>query len=166
MLACEGPGGGRTTQGGAGGGVAPQPRAAPAGTGALEEGRGPLQSEVNMHFLLIPGPPVLYFTMVTVTSEYIYYAFKSKDVVRVTASVPREQGASMPVGVCVSRQAWSVCVSERGVRPVRAGIQRNNHVPSRPPAPPAPPRHPPEGPRWSVGAEGWCGRGSLLPQPR
>ena len=85
--------------------MAPLPRAAPAGTGALEEGPGPLQSEVNMHFLLIPRPPVLYFTMVTVTSEYVYYpvasdAFKSKDVVRVTASERPESKVPACQWVC------------------------------------------------------------------
>lgn len=42
------------TQGGAGGGVAPQPPPPLQGWAPWWEGPGPLQSKVNMHFLLIP----------------------------------------------------------------------------------------------------------------
>ena len=111
MLACEGPGGGRTTQGGAGAGWHLSLGPPLQGHAPWWEGPGPLRSKVNMHFLLLPQPPVLYLTMTAVISQYVYYpaasdAFKSKDVVRVTVrACPRvcvragERAACAWVGV-------------------------------------------------------------------
>lgn len=108
-----------------------------------------LQSESNVHFLRVPNKPVPYFTVVTVTSESVYYqeawdTLKTKDgvCVSVRVCVREGEGASVPVDVCVILEACEhgrERAQERlGVgagAPAREGLQRNNHAPSRPPAP-------------------------------
>ena len=162
MLAREGPGGGRTTQEGAGGGgTSGLP---PAGTGSPRWEGPPSSQRSTCTFSSYPDKPVLYFTMITVTSEYIYYqeasdAFKTKDVVCVCVWERAGERARAPAcqWVCaLAGKCASVCVSGHGVRlgegasvPARAGIQRNNHVPSKAISTP-----PPEGPRRFRGSPG------------